>query len=217
MVRALKCNLVIDWATHEAARYACTHWHYSKSVPVGKMVKVGAWEDGKFIGVVLFSRGANKSIGSPYGLTQFECCELTRVALNKHKTFVSKILAEAIRFLKRKCPQMRLIISYADITQGHHGGIYQATNWIYEGRTEKARYFIVNGKKTHLKSLHAKYNKYKGFTQSLEWLRKYVDPEATEIYDDGKHKYLFPLEKEMRKQVEKLRKPYPKRESNDLS
>jgi hypothetical protein len=50
-------NLVVNWATYEAAKYACLNWHYSGTVPVGKLVKVGAWEDGKFIGVVIFSCG----------------------------------------------------------------------------------------------------------------------------------------------------------------
>lgn len=169
-------SLRVGWATHKAAKYACTHWHYSRSVPVGKLIKVGAWEDGRFIGVVIFSRGANKSIGTPYNLTQTECCELTRVALRNHKCFVSQVLAEAIKFLSIKCPEMKLIVSYADIEQGHHGGIYQATNWIYEGQTDGARYFIVNGKKTHPKSLHAKYKaKHSDFAQSLKWIQKYVD------------------------------------------
>ena len=206
-------SLYIDWATFEATKYACEHWHYSKCVPVGKLIKVGAWEDDKFIGVVIFSRGANKSIGSPYNLTQFECCELTRVALRPHKCYVSQVLAEALRFLKKKCPSMQLIISYADIEQGHHGGIYQATNWIYEGKTSSARYFIVNGKKTHPKSLYSLYkNKYADFEQSVEWVQKYIDPKASVYYDEGKHKYLFPLTKEMKKMVAPLNKPYPKRE-----
>ena len=213
VVKSLSYDLRIDWATYEAAKYACTHWHYSKSIPVGKIVKVGAWEDDRFIGVVLFSRGANNHIGMPYGLEQTECCELTRVAMRPHKCFVSEVLAAAIKFLQKKCPDLKLIISYADIDQGHYGGIYQATNWIYEGRTVPARYFIVHGEKTHPKSLHAKYNdKYSDFAQSLEWIRKYVDKNAETYHDKGKHKYLFPLTKEMRKKVEPLRKPYPKKE-----
>ena len=199
--------LKIDWATHEATKFACTHFHYSKSVPAGKLIKVGAWEDDKFIGVVIFSRGANKSIGSPYGLTQTECCELTRVALTKHKAFVSEVLAEAIRFLKRMCPDMQLIVSYADTEQGHKGEIYQATNWLYEGKTGGERYFIVNGKKTHPKSIYAKYGK---GSQSIKWLRANVDKLATEYTTTGKHKYLMPLDKKMRKQIIKLHKPYPK-------
>jgi len=96
-----KTNLKINWATHEAAKYACTNWHYSKSMPVGKIVKIGAWENEKFIGVVLFSRGAAPTLGAFLGLSQLESCELTRVALDKHINPVSKILSLAIKFLKK--------------------------------------------------------------------------------------------------------------------
>ena len=80
-----KTNLKISWATFESTKYACLNWHYSKCVPVGKLVKIGAWEDNKFIGVVLFGRGANQHLGKPYNLEQTECVELVRIALNRHK------------------------------------------------------------------------------------------------------------------------------------
>ena len=79
-----KPTLKLDWCSHEAAKYACQNWHYSKCVPVGKLVKIGVWEDSKFIGVIIYSRGANKSLMSQVGLDQTEGCELTRVAMNKH-------------------------------------------------------------------------------------------------------------------------------------
>ena len=206
-------SLKIDWATHKAAKHACTHWHYSGTMPVGKTLKVGAWENEKFIGVVIFSRGANNRIGMPYGLKQTEVCELTRIALRKHECFVSEVLSKAIKFLKGKSPDLQLIVSYADCEQGHNGGIYQATNWIYEGRTKGERYFIVNGKITHTKSLHSKYkNRYKDYSASVQWLRKHIDINAEVYITKGKHKYLMPLNKKMRKKIIKLHKPYPKKE-----
>ncbi|MFE6077317.1 hypothetical protein ACFVQB_22900 [Paenibacillus sp. NPDC057886] len=66
---------------------------------------MGAWEDGQLTGVVIFSRRVSQNIGSPCGLTQRECCELTRVALTKHQSFVCEILAKAIRFLAGAIPQ----------------------------------------------------------------------------------------------------------------
>ena len=102
-----KPTLKIDWCSHEAAKHAVVNWHYSGSLPVGKSVKVGAWEDGKFIGVVIFAYGANNNIGKPYGLQQVECCELVRVALANHKTAVSKIVAIALRFLKNQADPIR--------------------------------------------------------------------------------------------------------------
>ena len=95
-----KADLRIDWATHEAAKYACENWHYSKCLPIGKLVKVGAWEAGAFIGVVLFGRGTSPQLGSKYSLGQDKCVELVRVALKAHATPVSRIMTIATKFLK---------------------------------------------------------------------------------------------------------------------
>ncbi|GHU70094.1 hypothetical protein FACS1894184_15080 [Clostridia bacterium] len=199
-------SLAVNWATYEATKYACLNWHYSGTVPVGKLVKIGAWEDGKYIGVVIFSYGANNHIGEPYGLDQHSVCELTRVALCPHESFVSEILAKAIKMLKVFCPGLRLIVSYADAEQHHLGGIYQATNWIFTGKSDGERYFRLHGKKIHPKSLHSK-----GYKQSLPWLKKYVNADYEEFVTMGKYKYLMPLDAKMRKRIQPLAKPYPKK------
>lgn len=156
-----KTNLKIDWATHEAAKFACENWHYSKCMPVGKTVKIGAWEDNQFIGVVIFSYGANNNAPKSFELTQYEVCELTRVALRQHKTPVSRILSISLKFLKKQSSGIKLIFSYADKTnQNHHGGIYQANGWIYIGErstSDKGAYYLINGKKIHGRSARAKY------------------------------------------------------------
>jgi hypothetical protein len=200
-------DLRIDWATAEAARYACLNWHYSKSVPKAKVVRVGVWEHGKFIGVVMFGSGATPEIGSPYGLQQTEICELTRVALTKHTAPVSKILALAVRFLRKQSPGLRMVVSFADAAQGHHGGIYQACGWLYLGGAETHAY-RVKGENVHPKTLYMRYGK---GGQSIPWLRANVDPNAERIVAGFKHRYLMPLDNEMRAKIEPLRKPYPKR------
>lgn len=201
-------NFKVDWCSHLAAKFAVENWHYSKTMPVGKTVKIGVWENEKFIGCVIFSRGATIHIGSPYKMKQTEVCELTRVALNKHKVPVSKILSISINMLKKRCPGLRLIISYADVDQNHSGGIYQASNWIYTGLMNEGATgaFIVNGKKKHPKSIHSM-----GVIQSLKEVRKHLDPKATIFKTAGKHKYIFPLDKEIKKQIIGLSKPYPKK------
>jgi hypothetical protein len=196
----MKPVLKIDWATHESAKYAVENWHYSESMPVGKLVKVGAWENGKFIGVVLFGRGANNNIGKPYKLDQTAICELVRIALTKHITPVSKIAAIAMRFLKSNSPGLRLIISYADPSQGHHGGIYQAGNWLYCGTSQAQQEVMHNGKIMHKRTANSLFGTIKGMQKSpIMW----------------KHKYLMPLDNEMRKRILPLSKPYPKRAGSD--
>ena len=200
-----KADLKIDWATHEAAKYACINWHYSKCLPVGKLVKVGAWESGKFIGVVLFGRGATPNLGSPYNLGQDECVELVRIALTKHENAVSRIAALAIKFLQKANPKLRLIVSFADQSQGHHGGIYQAGNWIYNGQGSSSRFWIVHGKITHPRTVIER-----GGSNSLSGARN-MDPSASAIIVPGKHRYLMPLDSETRERIMPLAKPYPKR------
>lgn len=203
-----KTSLRVDWATHAAAKYACENWHYSKSTPVPPLVKIGAWENEKYIGCVIFSRGASSNLLKPYRLNATEGCELTRVALNKHETPVSRILSLAIKFLKKNSPSLRLIVSFADQNEGHHGGIYQATNWIYSGQSaESFNYFDASGRKWHSRQVSER-----GFNIQQGNIRKTKKPsELKKIKQLGKHRYLMPLDDEIRKQIQSLAKPYPKR------
>lgn len=199
----MKPELCIDWATHAAAKYACENWHYSKCLPssLQKRVAIGAWEDGKFIGVVVFGHGANPQIGSPYGLTINECVELTRIALKRnHKTTVSKIVKFALKFLKQSQPGIRLVVSYADQGQGHHGGVYQAGNWIYVGSMKGVPSLKYRAKVWHAKALRTSFPKL-----------KHSDPSVEKVPAGDKHKYLMPLDDEIRKRILPLSKPYPKR------
>ena len=203
----VKHELKIDWATHEAAKFACEKWHYSKSVPVPPLVKIGAWEDGKFIGVVIFSRGASSNLMSPYGLGQDEGCELTRIALTNHKTEVSRIVKLAIIFLKKNSPNLKLIVSFADPQYGHHGGVYQAGNWVYCGDTAAGVEYWHNGKRLHSRQVSEK-----GWNIQQGQQRKTVKPSECKIVKTvGKHRYLMPLDEKMKIKVAKLAKPYPKR------
>lgn len=202
-------KLKLDFCTHDAARYACKNWHYSGCIPKSKLVKIGVWENDIFIGCVIYSYGANNQLGVQYGLKMTEICELTRVALKEHQTEVSRILAISQKLLKKLCPGIRLIISYADLDQGHAGGIYKANGWIYQGITDIGGKgsFIINGKKVHSKSIWTTYGK---GTQNLAWIRANLDPNATFHVTKGKHKFLMPLDKDMQKQVNVLARPYPK-------
>ena len=192
----------IDWATHAAAKYACENWHYSQTVPVGKMVKIGAWEKGKFIGVVIFAWGMNRNLGSPYSLEITECCELVRIALTKHACHVTRIVALAIRFLKKANQGLRLVVSFADPAANHHGGIYQGGNWCYLGKSSCGFEWRLNGKRLNKRA----YTGHNFGSAKLE-----VPKGAEKVNIPGKHRYLMPLDDEIRKRIEPLRKPYPKR------
>lgn len=197
-----KVDLKLDWATHKAAEYACKHWHYSKCMPAGKMVKIGAWENKIFIGVVIFSCGASSRLLDKYSLKQDQGCELTRVAFKNHESSITKIIKIAISFLKNSNPNLKLIVSFADPMQKHIGTIYQAGNWIYDGLGYSDFALKINGKIFHRRSIFPKYG-----TASIKKLPKCFE----KIRTPGKYRYLMPLTKEMRKKILPLSKPYPKK------
>ena len=193
-----KPQLKIDWCSHEAAKYAAEHWHYAACLPRTKLVKIGVWEDEWFIGCVVFSWGATKDLVRPYGLDMTEGCELTRVALRGHATPVTRIVARSIHILRRHSPGLRLIVSFADPERGHVGAIYQAGNWIYAGMTKASVEYWYRGKRWHGRALRATYG-----TSDMPGVRK--------IMGSAKHRYLMPLDDEMRVRIAPLAKPYPKR------
>lgn len=196
----------MDWCGQEAAQYAVEKWHYSKTRPTGKNNYIGVWEDGKFLGVVIFGLGASASLCKPYKLGVFEVCELVRVALAKHRSPVSRIVAIALRLLRAKNPGLRLCISFADPFHGHHGGIYQAGGWVYTGQiAESVMYRLPGGEMTH-----------KRRWSGAGWNAKKTPPKGTKkIKVPGKYRYVMPLDADMRQKIAALAKPYPKRAASD--
>ena len=191
-----------------AVNYACRRYHYAKTVPLA-MVSYSVFNDtNEWCGVIVYGLGAIPNIARPYFKWQGQVVELVRVALNGKQGQTSQVVGLSLKMLKKDAPLVDLVVSYADVDQEHLGVIYQATNWVYTGITQEGKggYFIIHGKKRHGRSL----NNY-GFIQSVEWLRLNVDPNAEVFTTKGKHKYLMPLNRKMRKQIEPLRKPYPKR------
>lgn len=210
-------TLKLDFVNLEAATHAVTHWHYSERMPSGKLVRIGAWEDGKFIGVVLFGDGANKDLLKPYGLKYEEGCELVRVALKSHKTPVSRIVRIAFKLLKKACPGIRLVVSFADPDQGHAGGIYQAGNWLYVGKSGSADEYLLRGQRVHGRSLRAK-RASMGMTKSpeknaLEWAKKYLDPNIKQVVGSSKHRYIYPLDEQLKTKLKRFGLKYPKNAS----
>lgn len=202
-----KSSLEIKMCSHTASKYAVEKWHYSRCLPTPPIFKVGVWENNRFIGVVLFSRGANSNIGKPYKLEQNEICELTRVALDRHEAPATKIISKAIKLLKQNNPKLKLIVSYSDLNQGHLGKIYQAGNWIFVGETKSSyKYRDKYGRIWHNRQVNSSGLKVQyGETRKV---RKRSECEA--IKQKPKLKYLYPLTEEMKKAVLPLAKPYRK-------
>ena len=199
--------VTIEACSHEAARYAVMHWHYSKQMPKSKLYKVGLWEGTQFMGAVMFGSGAAPTLLAPYGLKSWEGAELVRVALcDDHATPTTQVVAGALRVVHRANPGLRVIVSFADAGQGHLGTIYQAGNWLYLGQVDH-QWYRVNGQLVHPKSLYMRHG---AGGQSIPWLRANVDPAAERVPMPPKYRYVMPLDRAMRRQLAPLAQAYPK-------
>lgn len=194
-------------ATSKAIKYACLNFHYAKAVPSVSYGYNVFNDNEEWCGVICFGCGATPNIGTQYGLVTGEVVELVRVALNGKQEITSKAVALAVKMLHKDAPLIKLIVSYADVDQGHYGTIYQALSWTYVGCHAGDRYFIINGKKTHNKTIHSM-----GIKQSLESVREKLDCNATEFHSKGKRKYLYAFDKGLRKEIQKKALHYPKKE-----
>jgi hypothetical protein len=206
----MKPELRLDFCSYEAARLACRRWHYSKKIPVGKLVKVGVWESGKFIGAIVFGDGLLGPKGTVYGgVDKFKVAEIVRVALREHSWPVSRMIAIAIKLLRKRCPGIDLIVAFADQGQNHRGIIYRAAGFTYCGESEQGRMFRhkATGRILHNRAVSAN-----GRRSHFGKVRKVPKTAECEIVGrTRKHRYLFPFTPEMKVMVEKMRKPYPKR------
>lgn len=206
----VKPELRLDFCSHEAAAFACRHWHYSKKIPVGKLVKVGVWEGGEFKGAIVFGDGLLGPTGTVYGgVDKFKVAEIVRIALRKHDHEVSRMISIAVKLLTRRCPGIELVVAFADQGENHHGGIYQASNFIYTGESEPGRLFRhkATGRILHNRAVSAN-----GLRSHFGKVRRVPRHDECEIIGRSKkHRYLLPLTPEMKTIAENLRRPFPKR------
>jgi hypothetical protein len=201
-------SLLVAPCSHAAATHAVMTWHYSHAMPAPPYVRFGVWESGSFVGAVIFGRGASSHLMEPYGLDKTQGAELVRVALRAHHAPVSQIVSAAVAQLKRSSPGLRLLVSFADPVQGHRGGIYQAMGWIYTGQSSASVAYrdpatgrLYHNRVVSKTGLKVQYG-------TVKRCHKTDDLEPVRL--PGKHRYLLPLDKGMRRQIVKLSKPYPR-------
>jgi hypothetical protein len=97
-----------------------------------------------------------------------------------------------------------IVVSYAEIQQGHIGVVYQATNWIYTGLSAKRTNWVVEGLDRHCQTLADKY--------TADQIREKYGERFSLQERPRKHRYVYLNAKGRRKEelLASLRyKPFP--------
>lgn len=207
-------DLVVAHCDQQAATFAARRWHYTGKLPMdghAKMVRFGAWEDGRFVGAVVFTPGLAANLHSQFGLDRIEVAELARVALDEHATPTSSIVSAAVRLLRRANPGLRLLISFADPAAGHAGVLYQAMNWIYTGQSGGSAEVYYRGRWWSDRQLSDYGTGFNGAGKDAP-SRLSTEAKAALPRRDrpGKHRYVLPLDRRIRRVVEALAVEYPR-------
>jgi hypothetical protein len=100
-----------------------------------------------------------------------------------------------------------IVVSFAEIEQGHIGVIYQATNWIYTGLSAKRTNWTIEGVESHCQTIADKY--------SADQIRRRYGEKFTLKDRPLKHRYVYFNGSKRRKSdlLKKLKYPilkYPK-------
>jgi hypothetical protein len=158
------------------------------------------------VGVVVYGTPSSAPLrGGVCGLDEKDnVIELTRLWIKDGtpKNTESFLIGNTISKVNKE-----IIVSYAEIQQGHLGIVYQATNWIYTGLSAKRTNWTIEGNDKHCQTIADKYT-------VVEIREKYGDKFS--LTDrPRKHRYVYFNCKPKRKKelLDKLKykvKSYPK-------
>ena len=124
--------------------------HYAHRMPPISY-SFGLYNNNELVGVCSFG-DCGGSTNSHTLIDGYKVNELNRLIVNEglEKNSLSYFVSHCLKLL----PKPMAIISYSDISMGHHGYIYQATNWTYTGQTKGDYEFIKSGRQYHRKSIY---------------------------------------------------------------
>ena len=137
-------------------------YHYSKScsnivIAIGEFINNGI----DMVNCIVFNYCAGREMAQQVmkGGDTTNTLELARmVSLEpKPKNLESFCIARALNWLKKNMPNIKIVISYADNTAGHHGYCYQASGFTYYGQSRPTKEHFIDGKRIHERVLNSRY------------------------------------------------------------
>jgi hypothetical protein len=193
--------------------FQCKEWllykHYAKRIPPIEY-SFGLYNDAILCGVVTFGTPVSSTLRDLWD-GEYKLMELNRLVINDgvEKNVLSYFVSNSLQLL----PKPLVLVSYADTSQGHHGYIYQATNWIYTGLSIPFKDYYVRG----MEHLHngTIMDMSRGQENRVQWLKEKFGDDLIMIERPRKHRYFYFLgnkkeKKRMASMMPYKSEPYPK-------
>lgn len=202
-------ELTFNFGRTDQARALVCAFHYSHRFPANVQAVGTLHRDGGLFG------GDGEAVAAcvftiPPTRWAEPLLELARLVRNESvRPQLSSLIAQTCNQIKRR-KLANLLVSFADWTQGHHGGIYQAASWNYAGKRNRVMDgLLVDGQFVPGRSCNSAWG-----TRSPSKLAEILPNKRIEPhYDEGKHLYWRALTRIGRLQASRLgldNLPYPK-------
>lgn len=191
--------------------------HYAKRIP-SISHSFGLIREGDLRGVITYGLPPSptlcRGIAGPDWTPKV--IELNRLCLlNNDKNEASRLVGGSLKLL----PKPTIVVSFADTAQDHLGVIYQATNFLYTGRSAKRTEWVIEGMEDlHSKSISDLVQGSDG--RRIDALREMFGDRLTHRDRSSKHRYIYLVgsksdRRAMRRDLRYPILPYPKRDSHD--
>lgn len=205
----LQKNMKVWRVSHSEIREWLLYKHYAHRVPSVSFA-FGLYEGNVMQGVCTFGVPASPALVKGAFGGEYASCfyELNRLVVNDGlpKNTLSWFVARCLEMM----PRPSVIVSYADSGMGHHGYIYQATNWTYTGLSDAHKEYKLGETNSHSRHL---FDAYGGINNAKA---QGVEMEVGER--SRKHRYFYFLgnrreKKRMRSLLKYKVEVYPKGEN----
>lgn len=204
-------DYTIELIPNRMAQEMVVNYHYlHRRAPA--MFSYGLFDGFTMIGCIIYGKPANKNLC--WGVCGRDeannVLELTRLWIldGTPKNTESFLIGNSLRLLPA---EFDIIVSYAEMDVGHVGTIYQATNWIYTGLSDKHIHWLLDGEKSkHSRHLFSEHG-------GIEGAKQFYGDRLQKHERSRKHRYVMLRGNKKRKKelLGKLRYPisaYPKLE-----
>jgi AraC-like DNA-binding protein len=140
-------DVVVRKVESGEARDFLGRYHYLGGIGRGGIC-LGAFLADEMIGVAVFSHLTRSNIAGRLGGTFKTTRELSRFAVkpDRHvENFGSWFLSRAVKIQRCEEKEVDLLVSYADETYGHGGGLYRAAGWKEDGEVAPDYWYVDEG------------------------------------------------------------------------
>ncbi|MFV0421392.1 hypothetical protein [Oleidesulfovibrio sp.] len=187
------------------ARSIITQFHYSHRVVNNSYLHLGVYLEGALEGVLQLGYALQPARAGAIvqGTVQGQYMELNRMWLSDHapRNSESRALSYTIKYIRRACPSVAWIQSFADERCKGLGVVYQAANFLYCG-CHTTDFYELDGEFYHnmlvtrkdvKRGLHLQANLHRAAKHSYRQFR-----------------YIYFLKRDWMKRLNKTIQPYPK-------